>query len=123
MCGQTTPPGGRHFLDPRNQRAFVDYEVGAIDVRQSIDRTLSSVSVCGSQPTLRRGRLVSLAIRFAAERLMLADIAFRIVSRLVSLINFTPICLAIELGFGTALANPSATCTSRCGCPANGGTC
>jgi hypothetical protein len=37
MCGQTTPPGVSHFLDPRDQRAFADYEVDAIDVRQSIN--------------------------------------------------------------------------------------
>jgi hypothetical protein len=37
MCGQTTPPGVSHFLDPREQRALADYEVDAIDVRQSIN--------------------------------------------------------------------------------------
>jgi hypothetical protein len=61
MCGKTTPPGGRYFLDPRDPRAFADYEVDAIDVRQSIDRTLRSVFVCGSQPIFPRSRLLNLS--------------------------------------------------------------
>jgi hypothetical protein len=32
MCGETTPPGGRYFLDPRDQRAFAENEVDAIAV-------------------------------------------------------------------------------------------
>jgi len=58
MCGQTTPPGGNYFLDPGNQRPFVDYKLDAVDVRPSIDRRLRTVLVGGRQPSLPRGRLV-----------------------------------------------------------------
>jgi hypothetical protein len=60
-------PGGRHFLDPCNQRAFVDYEVDAIDVRQSIDRTLGSGFVCGSQPNFPKGRLVNVGYTVCSQ--------------------------------------------------------
>ena len=59
MCGQTTPPGGRYFLDPRDQRTFTEDEVDAFDVRQSIDRRLRTVFVGGRQPNLPRSRLVN----------------------------------------------------------------
>ena len=51
MCGQTTLPGGRYFLDSRDQRALPENEFDASDGRRPIDRTLRTVFVCGSQPS------------------------------------------------------------------------
>jgi hypothetical protein len=62
MCGQTTTPGGRYLLDPSDERAFAENEVVATDVRQSIDRMLRSVFVCGSQPVTSAADWSTLAM-------------------------------------------------------------